>query len=259
MARISPYAVVEDGARLADDVVVGPFSYVGPEVRIEPACVLDNNTTVTGRTVIGAETHLYPMAVVGAPPHPDRTPGRCILGERNAIREQVTVYAGDGDEEVTRIADDNLIMIAVQIGPGAGVGDQTILANCMLVEAGARLEHYVRASAFSVVQAGTTVGAYTFVGGYAVVDHDAPPFAMLHGSPYRIRGVNTHNLTRCGFAEADIRALKDAFRELFDPSGSRVDRRALERLAGRAPANDHVRRLLASLGAEAAEVSGVQP
>ena len=257
-ARISPHAIVDRSAELADDVVVGPFSYVGPDVRIAPACVLDNNVTVTGRTTLGSGTHLHPMTVVGAAPRSDRTPGRCVLGSRNAIREQVTIYAGDGEDEVTRIGDDNLIMIVVQIGPGARIGGQTILANCMLIEAGACLEDYVRASAFSAVQAGTTVGAYTFVGGYAVVDHDAPPFAMLHGCPYRIRGVNTHNLTRCGFAEDDIRALKDAFRELFDPSGSRVDRRALERLVRERPANDHVCRLLASLGVEAAEVSGVR-
>ena len=110
-------------------------------------------------------------------------------------------------------------MIACQVGPGATLGDHGIFANCTHIAAGAVIEDYVRTSAFSFVDEDVTVGAYTFTAGYVRVDHDAPPFAMIQGAPYRVRGANSHNLKACGFGDGDIRALKRAFREIFNSTG----------------------------------------
>jgi UDP-N-acetylglucosamine acyltransferase len=250
MGQVSHNAVVDPAAELAEDVRVGPFSYIGPEVRVESGCIIENNVTLTGRTTLGKGTHVFPLASVGTPPPGVRTGGECILGRGNAIREQVTIHAGGEGHGPTKIGDDNLFMIATQIGPGAHVGSHGIFANCMLIEAGAVVEDYVRASAFSVVQAGVRVGAYTFVAGFAVVDHDAPPFAMLQGAPYRIRGVNTHNLTRCGFAPEEVRSLKDAFRTLFDPSTSFADLTELGKLRELECPNPRVGQLLQALSGD---------
>jgi len=261
MPKLSSRAIIDPKAELADDVRVGPFAYVGPNVRAEAGCTIGNNATVTGRTTLGANTRVFPLALVGAPADADRAPrpvedGECIIGRDNVIREHVTIRAGATGGPATRIGDDNLIMIACQIGPGAVVGDHGIFANCSLIEGGAVVEDYVRTSAFSSIAAGVRVGAYTFVGGYAVVDSDAPPYAMLQGCPYRVRGANTQNLGRCGFAGEDVAALKDAFRELFAAAGPRPDPEALRRLAADQH-NPHVRRLVLALqAARGAERNG---
>ncbi len=244
MASISSHAVVEPGARVADDVRIGPFCYVGPQVRIEPGCTIESNVTLTGKTVIGAKTHIFPMAVVGTPLSQGGV-GACEIGKANSIREHVTIYGGD--KTPTRIGDDNLIMVACQIGPGAQLGDHGILVNCTVIGADAKLEDYVRSSAFTAIEKGVTVGEYTMVAGYAAVDRDAPPYAIVQGSPFRVRGVNTENLKRCGFGEDDIRALKDAFRNIFDEHGFIRDE-SLRRLAS--VRNPHIRRLAASLAAQ---------
>jgi len=84
------------------------------------------------------------------------------------------------------------------------------------------------------------------------VNHDAPPFAMLQGSPFRVRGVNSHNLKRCGFDADDIRAIKHALRDLFvDPAGSAVDPDALEKLRQRGDLSDNVRRLVEAVSPRA--------
>jgi len=259
MAQVSPHAIVEPAGQLAEGVRVGAFTYIGPEVRVGPGCVIGNNVTLTGRTTLGANTRVHPLAVVGAAPPGATSPGACIIGRDNAIREQVTIYAGRDEAHPTRIGDENLIMIAGQVGAGVRIEDHGIFANCTVLEPAAHLEEYVRNSAFSVVQAGVRVGAYTFVAGYAMVDHDAPPYAMIQGCPYRIRGVNTHNLTRCGFAEEDIRALKNAFRELFDPVAGYADAEALERLSQAEQGSDHVNRLLQALRPNAGRKAGPGP
>lgn len=244
MPHISSNAIIEPSARLARDVRVGPFTYIGPDVTIERGCIIENNVTITGKTVIGQNTHVYPLAVIGESANGSPKHGACIIGRNNAVREQVTVYAGTDEANPTRIGDDNLIMIACQIGSAVMIANNSIFANCTLIEAGATVEDYVRASALCTIQAGVTVGAYTFIGGYTTIDHDAPPFAMLQGSPYRIRGINSHNLTRCGFTDEDIHALKNAFRELFDPATRCVDTDAMKKLLCDKNLNARVRRLL---------------
>ena len=246
MPEVSPFAVVEEGAVLADDVRVGPFSYVGPEVRLGPGCVIENNVTLTGKTQLGANNHISPMAVVGARPVDDENRqcllgGECVLGEANAVREHTVIYGGR--ERPTRIGSDNLIMIGCQIGQGAVIGNHEAFANWTSVLAGAVIEDYVRTSAFPVVQENVRVGAYTFIGGYTRVDRDAPPFAMIQGQPFRVRGVNTHNLRRCGFGQDDIRALKTAFRDLYNGAGHGVNRDVLDELLGDTESPPPVRRL----------------
>jgi len=246
MPEISRYAVVEKGAELADDVRVGPFSYVGPKVRIAPGCVIENNVSLTGKTVLGPKNHVFPMAIIGAPAHDaPAAGGQCVLGEANDIREHVTIYAGV--DRPTRIGRDNLIMIGCQIGPGAELGNHGIFANCTHVNAAAVIEDYVRTSAFPVVESGVRVGAYTFIAGYACIDRDAPPFAMLQGCPFRVRGVNTHNLQRCGFTDDDVARLKRIFRDLYNSGGSDPDPEVLQRLASSRENNVHVRRLVEAL------------
>ncbi len=249
MPRVSPKAMIEDGAKLADDVWVGPFAYVGPEADIRAGCVIEAGASVLGRTEIGARTRVFPLAVVGAAP--DGRVGSCIVGEANSLREHVTVYAGE--REATRIGADNLIMIGSAVGAGATVGDHAIFANCTHIGPGAAVEDYVRTSAFPLIAAGVRVGAYTFVNGYANVVRDVPPFAIVEGDPVRVRGVNAENLRRCGFGDRDIRALKDAFREMYNGAGGRPNAKAVARLLERTDLNPHVLRAVEALRGSAGE------
>lgn len=244
MADVSGKAVVEPGATLAEDARVGPFTYIGSEVEIGPGCVIDNNVTIAGRTCLGARNHVFPLAAIGVAPDGGE-PGASLIGEGNALREHVTVYAGR--TQPTRIGAENLIMIGSHVGSGASIGDHGIFANFTQIGAEACIEDYVRTSGFTSIEPWITVGAYSFTAGYAAIDQDAPPFAILQGSPYRVRGVNTLNLKRCGFAEEDIQSLKLAFRELFNGHDRRVNDAALKQLVADPQINSHVRRLIEAL------------
>lgn len=240
MSNISPHAIVERSAKVAADAVIGPFSYIGPHVRIGPECVIGNNVTIVGRTTLGEKTRVFPMAVIGTSADGDAS-AECVLGKANTIREQVTIFGGT--KQPTRIGQANLIMINCVVGAGAMLGDHGIIVNGTIIGAEAKIEDYLHTSAFAAIAPGVSVGAYTFVAGYADVDHDAPPFAFLQGNPFRVRGVNTEGLKRCGFGEDDIRSLKEAFREIFNGEGASANEDALARQAG--SANTHVRRLVA--------------
>ena len=236
---ISPLAIVEEGAKLADDVRVGPFSYIGPEAVLAAGCVIDNSVTIAGKTSLGENTHVFPMAVIGVASRGRSDTGRCVIGEANTIREHATIYCGKG--QTTRIGNGNLIMIGCIIGSGANVADHGIFDNCSHIGPGARIGNYVRMSGFATVCPDKSVGDYAFVTGYSNVDSDAPPYSRVQGSPIRVRGVNTTNLKRCGFGDEDIRSIKSAFRELFNGSDDKMDRKVAGKLLD--DPNPYVRRL----------------
>ena len=246
MPKVSRQAIVEKGAQLAEGVTVGPFSYIGPQVRLGSGCTIENNVTILGRTTLGRDNHVFPMCVIGAGADA-RPDAECVLGDANAVREHVTICGGG--EAPTRVGGDNLIMVDCHLGAGAFVGDHCIFANCTHVGEGGRVEDYVRTSAFTTIEPGAKVGAYTFIAGFAGIDRQAPPFAIVQGFPFRVRGVNTQNLKRCGFGEEDIGALKQAFHEIYSGENGAPDEEALRRLALDPAANPHVRKLLETLRA----------
>jgi UDP-N-acetylglucosamine acyltransferase len=247
MPRISPHATV-DSPNVADNVVIGPFTYIGPDVVIGPGCVIDNNVIITGKTTIGQDNHIFPMVSIG---HPE-VPGMdniCTIGQANSIREHVIISPGTNGP--TEIGQACLIMAACRIGASASVGSHVVLANCSTIGRKSAVADYVRGSAFAVVDDGVRVGAYSFLNGYAHIDRTAPPFAMLEGDPYRIRGVNAHNLSRCGFGNDDIKALKRAYRELYNGRGSRPDDEVLTRLLDDPDTNALVRHAMEAIVAGA--------
>ena len=242
MAEISKYAIIEPGAKIGEHVRIGPFSYIGPNVVIGNGCIVDNNVTITGNTVLGERNRVLPLAVIGTTAQSPDEVGYVQMGDANIVHEHAIVYGGAKDKP-TRIGSDNLVMIGCRVGSGALIGDHGVFVNSTHIGDGAIIEDYVRTSGFIVIESGITVGAYAFTLGYAELDRDVPPFAMVQGSPCRIRGVNAVKLQRCGFGEDDIRAIKSAFRELYNGGGEEPDGKVLQQLLKDNDINPHVRRL----------------
>ncbi len=249
MPEISPNAIVTDPGQLAEDVVVGPFAYIGPDVRIGPGGRVDANAMLDGDVEIGPGTHIYPFAMIGQPSEPGQPGGRVRIGPRNIIREHAVITAGsDPDGPGTCIGSDCLVMIGCGLEADVQVADQVILGPYTQLARGSRVETFVRASAFTGTRTGATIGAYTFTSGYAGIDRDAPPYAMVQGFPFRVRGVNVENLKRCGFSDQSIARLKEAFRSLFNGIGSGpVDPARLAQWEAQADSDEHLGYLLSFL------------
>lgn len=239
MTDISPHAVVACPANLAAGVTVGAFTYIGPKVRIGAGTRVDNNVVIDGDVEIGPDNHIYPFAVIGAD-----AAGRIRIGRGNQIREHVVVCAAEPPDEPTRVGDFTLLSTGSYVGASSRIEDRVVLGTYSQLAENTHLEEHVWTSAFTGTQRDVRIGRYSFTSGYAGIDHDAPPFAMLQGFPFRIRGVNTHNLKRCGFSEQAIEALKEIFRALFNGAehGGITDR--LAEWSGRTDLDDNQRYLV---------------
>src|SRR5690242_1248039 len=127
MPKISPLAVVDPKARLAEDVEVGPFCVIGPDVSLDSGCRLMNSVTILGHTTIGRDNVFFPNSVIGAPPQDRKYRGeatRVEIGHNNAFREAVTVHAGtDKGGGITRVGDGNLLMINAHLGHDVQLGN----------------------------------------------------------------------------------------------------------------------------------------
>jgi UDP-N-acetylglucosamine acyltransferase len=248
MPTISKHATVET-SNIAKDVVIGAFSRIGPDVRIAAGTIIEDHVIVMGRTSIGRDNHLFPGVVIG-PAEGEDPKSRIKIGEANSLREQVIISGTS--KGPTRLGNDCLIMIACQVGPAAAVGNHVVLANRTMVASGATLKDYVRSSGFALVDVGSTVGDYSFISPYTRVVGQAPPFAQLEGDPFRVRGVNTPLLQRCGFGEDDVRALKGAYRELYNGNRREPNPQIMAHLLADKGLNARVRQAIEPLAKEIA-------
>ncbi len=216
--KISPHAIVDPKAQLADDVEIGPFCVIGPDVTIGAGCRLLNNVTLMGSTRLGANNVIYPNAVIGAPPQDRKYKGGVThveIGEANLFREAVTIHAGtEKGGGVTRIGNNNMLMVNVHVGHDAQIGSNCTIANNVMIAGHVIVGDCVAMMGAVGIHHFVTIGEYAFLGGAARIRHDVPPYVKMDGAD-EVRGLNKVGLQRAGFQEADIEALEDACRRLF--------------------------------------------
>ena len=134
---IHPLAVVETGAKVADGVKIGPFSYIGSQVTLNSGVEIKSHVVVTGSTEIGQETIVYPFSVIGEIPQDLKFDGEktsLVIGKRNQIREHVTINTGTmGGGGLTSVGNDCLFMTGSHVAHDAKINDNVIIANCGLL------------------------------------------------------------------------------------------------------------------------------
>jgi UDP-N-acetylglucosamine acyltransferase len=220
MARnISSMAHVDPQANLADDVVIGPFCFVGPDVTLGAGTVLENHVTIKGNTRIGARNHIHPGAVIGGEPQDlsyRGSPTGVIIGDDNIIRESVTINRGtEKDRGVTTVGSHCYLMACSHIAHDCAIGDHVIIANGTMLGGHVQVHDHASLSGAVAVHHFATIGQFSFVGGVSRLLQDAPPFMLLEGVPARPRCVNLVALKRNNFSREAIEALAEAHRLLY--------------------------------------------
>ena len=216
---IHPSAVIAPGAELDHGVHVGPYAVIGPQVRIGRDSSIGPHSVIEGCTTIGCENTIFQFASVGAIPQDKKYQGEdssLTIGDRNTIREFATLNTGTaGGGMVTRIGNDNLFMVYSHVGHDCQIGNNVILANCATLAGHVILEDYVGVGGLAAIHQFTRIGESAYLGGGAMVSLDVPPYCMAQGDRARLFGLNLIGLKRRGFSEAQLSALKKAYRTFF--------------------------------------------
>jgi UDP-N-acetylglucosamine acyltransferase len=219
MSLIHKAAIVSEDAKLADNVSVGPYSIIGPEVVIGKSSVIDSHVVIKGKTTIGSDNHIYSFTSIGDDPQDkkyDDEETSVEIGNRNTIREYTTINKGTiQDVGTTRLGDDNWIMAYVHIAHDCQIGSNTIFANNTTLGGHVIVGDYVIFGGFSGAHQFCKIGAHSFLGMYSGIARDLPPYVIVMGQPAEPRGINLEGLKRRDFNSDQIRNIKTAYKYLY--------------------------------------------
>lgn len=242
-------AIIHPKAKLADNVQVGPWTTIGPNVEIGAGTVIASHVVIKGPTQIGCDNHIYQFSSVGEDT-PDLKyqgePTRLLIGDRNIIREGVTIHRGTvQDRSETIIGNDNLIMAYVHIGHDSILGNHCILVNNTALAGHVDVGDWAILSGFTLVHQFCSIGPHSFTGMGTAVGKDIPAYVIANGSPAAAKSINVEGLRRRGFDKADIAIIQKAFKIIYR-RGLTVDE-ALVELQVLAQTCEHVHPLIQSL------------
>ncbi len=216
--RIHPTAVVDSTAELAPDVTVGPYCVIGNNVSIGRGTSLESHVVIEPHTTIGEECQVRQGAVLGGPPQDHKYKGErtyLVIGNRNVIREFVTIHRATGEEQATRIGDGNMIMAYCHIGHNTEMGNGIIMANQVGISGHCVVEDRVVFGGIVGLHQFVRIGRLAMIGGMSKVVTDVPPFTMVDGRPTEVVGLNVLGLRRAGIPPKVRSGLKQAFRLIY--------------------------------------------
>ncbi len=246
---IDSRACIDPAAQLADDVEVGPWTLIGPEVTIESGCRIASHVVIKGPTHIGRNNRIFQFATVGEECQDKKyrgEPTRLVIGDNNVIREGCTLHRGTvQDQGLTSIGSDNLLMAYVHVAHDCIVGDHTVLANNVALAGHVQVGDHAILGGFTAVHQFCQVGAHVMCGTGSVLLQDLPAYVMANGNTARPHGINAEGLRRRGFSADSIRAIKKGYKIIYR-QGLKVDE-ALVQLEQLAQQHPQVQLLIDSL------------
>ncbi|MDD3517240.1 MAG: acyl-ACP--UDP-N-acetylglucosamine O-acyltransferase [Chromatiales bacterium] len=215
---IHPLAVVDPAARVAEGVSIGAFSVIGPDVSIESGTRIGPHVVISGHTRIGRDNEILQFASVGEAPQDTSykgEPTELIVGDRNVIREYVTMHRGtQRGTGRTVVGSDNLIMAYVHIAHDCVIGNHIIFSNAASLAGHVGIGDHAILGGFTLVHQFCRVGVHAFTGMGTALNRDLTPYTLATGNYARAVGINKLGLKRRGFSPECIRALHQVFKLL---------------------------------------------
>jgi UDP-N-acetylglucosamine acyltransferase len=229
MPQIHPSAVIAKDAELADDVFVGPNCIIESKATIGAGSRLEANIVIGKNVQIGKNNHLLHNCVIGTPPqvlglNPDSLIGTITVGDKNTIREFVTIHPSMYPEKKTEIGSENLLMIGVHIGHDCIIENKIVMSNFVQVSGHCKIETGAWLSGMVLLHQFVTIGKWVYASGLAGINRDIAPFLLVSGHyPMRVRGVNKRGMIRAGLNEEQQKNVLHAYKKLYRSPGTLVN------------------------------------
>jgi UDP-N-acetylglucosamine acyltransferase len=215
---IHPTALISSEADLGAGVSVGPFSIIETNAVIGDGTVIGARVTIEGHTIIGKQNQIFTGAVIGSVTQDKKYKGGVTylkIGDRNKIREYVTINPGTDAGTETVIGNDNLIMAYAHVAHNCVIGNHTIIANAGTLAGHVIVEDRAVIGGLGGVHQFVRIGYLSIMGGSSKAVKDIPPYVMVDGHPAKAFGLNTVGLERAEIPTEDRLLLKRAFKVIF--------------------------------------------
>jgi UDP-N-acetylglucosamine acyltransferase len=240
---IHPTAVIHTGAEIDPTVKIGPYAVIGDRVKIGADTSIGAHAIIEGPTEIGVGNQIFPGAAIGLDSQDLKYDGGDTwvkIGDYNRIREYVTINRATGDGEATVIGNNNLLMAYVHVAHNCVLEDEVKVANATSLAGDVYIESGAVISGVLGIHQFVRIGRLAMVAGMTRIQRDVPPYTIVEGNPARVRSLNLVGMKRSNFSSAELNALKEAYRIIYNSSHTLQE--ALENLESSA-ATDQVKHL----------------
>lgn len=213
-----PLAYIHSDAKIAQNVVVEPFTTIAADVEIGEGTWIGSNVTIMGGARIGNNCKIYPGAVISATPQDLKFAGEKTLteiGDNTVIRECATISRGTTDKYTTKIGENCLIMSYVHVAHDCIIGNNCIIVNAVQLAGHITIGDWAIIGGTSAVHQFVNIGAHTMISGGSLVRKDVPPFTKAAREPLSYVGINSVGLRRRGFAPEKIAEIQEVYRTLY--------------------------------------------
>ena len=215
---IHPTAIVDPKAELGSGVTVGPYSIIEANAVIGDGTRIGARVTIEGYTTLGEDNEIFSGAIIGSITQDKKYKGGITylkIGDRNKIREYVTINPGTEDETETVIGNDNLIMAYAHIAHNCMIGNDVIIANAGTLAGHVVVEDRAVIGGLCGVHQFVRIGHLAILGGSSKAVQDIPPYVLVDGHPAKAFGLNVVGMERAGVPQDERLILKRAFKVLF--------------------------------------------
>jgi len=212
-------AIIDKKAKISTNVIIGPYSIIGPDVQIGEGTEVQSHVNITGHTIIGSNTKIFTFASIGTDPQDlkyKKEQTKLEIGNNNIIREHVTINKGTvGGGGVTKIGNNNLIMIGAHIAHDCEVGNNVVIANSAAIAGHAQISDDVIIGGNCGIQQFSRIGKMAMIGGMTAVSRDVIPYGLSFGNRNYLEGINLVGLRRKKVSNKEILTLTEAYKEIF--------------------------------------------
>ncbi len=211
-------AIIDPTAKIAEDVSIGAYAVIGSQVEIDSGSYVGDHATIYGPTTIGCDNQILQHTTLGGAPQDVQhkgEPTRLVIGDRNTIREYVSVSRGSvHGGGVTQLGNDNFIMAYAHIGHDCQVGSQNVITNAVALAGHVVVGDKCNLGGSSLVHQFVRIGSFAFTSMGSAINRDVPPFVTVSGNYARSYGINKISLRRNKFSDATINAIYKAYKLL---------------------------------------------
>lgn len=216
--RIHPSAIIGRDVELGSSNTIGPFVIIEDRVTIGCGNTVMAGAYICSGTEIGNENVVHMQAVIGHTPQDlayKDEPTFTKIGNRNSIREFVTIHRGTKAGTATVIGDSNFLMAYCHIAHNCQVGNHVIMVNQASLAGYILVEDQAFLSSMTGLHQFSRVGRLAMVSALSVSNKDIPPYVTCGGRPAVALGVNFVGLRRAGFSPEIRQEINRAFKLIY--------------------------------------------
>ncbi|MFN0118682.1 MAG: acyl-ACP--UDP-N-acetylglucosamine O-acyltransferase [Elusimicrobiota bacterium] len=216
--KIHPSSVIDSSAKFGEDVEVGPFCVIGPNVQLGDKTKLISHVSIS-YTKTGESCVFYPSSSIGLEPQHlgyKGEPSSVVMGDRNVFREGVTIHRGSpAENSITILGNDNYLMAYSHVAHDCKVGNKVVMANNVLLAGHVTIQDNVFISGAAAFYQFSRVGRGSIVSGGTMAIKDVAPFCIAQGDRAKIRGLNIVGMRRLGMDRNSRELIKRAYKAIF--------------------------------------------